>query len=283
MAKHTNRVKVLGPLLMISYSDLDGARVAYPSVQQESFLLNAAERAREIMRGAVAEMDRVVFFRRPEGEPFTSIMNYHFGLAPLRAVGLQSNVVDKSFSLGDVGATDRRTVLNKIRMGMLSISFHLNTGVYLIDTDNDERTIKVGVGGGVKGQTSVVNFLQDGRVAGFEEGYVSHRGQGRPHAGLLSGFKNGEIHISFKYLHSMGYTASEAARVIIHEAAHKYWGVADQAYAHNVATYSQLGYLAALDNADSFAWTALSLDAKGLIRAHSSQGNPVEPQGARYP
>lgn len=301
MAKHTNRVKVLSPGLTISWSDLGGTRLNYPTAGQKELLLNAASKAREIMRTAVRDMDRVVFFRRPEGQPFTSIMNYHFGLSAARAAGLASNVVDKKFAFSDIGSNDRRSILNKIRMGMLSISFHLNTGVYIIDNDNDERTIKSGVGGGVKGQTSVVNKDATGAVLGFEEGYISHKGctsfqnrfvrddgseifetKGRPHAGVFSAYKNGEIHMSFKYLHEQGYTAEDAARVLIHEAAHKYWAVADHAYAHQQAAYRSLTHEEAIDNADSYAWAALSLNAGGLIWGHYSQGNPVQPKTTTY-
>lgn len=301
MAKHTNRVKVLSPCLTISWSDLDGTRTNYPTQGQKTLLLNAAASAREIMRTAVRDMDRVVFFRRPEGQPFTSIMNYHFGLSAARAATLAGNKVDKKFEFKDVGTNDRRSILNKIRMGMLSISFHLNTGVYIIDNDNDERTIKAGAGGGVKGQTSAVHKDVAGNVQGFEEGYISHKGsttfqnrfvqadgtqvfetKGRPHAGVFSAYKNGEIHLSFKYLHSEGYTAEDAARVLIHEAAHKYWAVADHAYAHQQAAYRSLTHEEALDNADSYAWAALSLNAGGLIWGHYSQGNPVQPKTTTY-
>ena len=70
-----------------------------------------------------------------------------------------SNVVDKSFEFRDLGKTDRRWALNKVREGMLSISFHLNTGMYLIDCDNAFRNSK----SGVSGQTSGAN----------EEGYCT--------------------------------------------------------------------------------------------------------------
>ena len=136
MPHYTNKVKVLSPLLAIAYSDNNGARLNYPTKAQTDLLLNGAAAARRIMRTAVNELDRVVYLRRPEGEPFTSIMNFHFGLAASRANPmLKSNVVDKPLSLKAIAEKDRRWVLNKIRMGMLSVSFHLNTGVYLIDVD----------------------------------------------------------------------------------------------------------------------------------------------------
>src|SRR3954470_20228586 len=96
------------------------------------------------MRAAVAKFDKVVFFRRPEGEPFTSIVNYHFALDAARSGSLGNNVVDAPMSLKSMSENNRRTVLNKIRMGMLSVSCHLNTGVYLIDIDAVNRTIHGG-------------------------------------------------------------------------------------------------------------------------------------------
>lgn len=84
----------------------------------------------------------------------------------------------------------------------------------------------------------------------------------QPHSGLLSGFKNGEIHISLWDMQV--YTPANYARVIIHEAAHKYWAVKDHAYAHQKAEYENLTYEQAIDNADSFAWGAVSL-GQGML------------------
>lgn len=245
-ARHTNKMEVLSPGLMISYSDNNGARIGYPTVAQKNLLINGAAAARRIMRTAVAEMDRVVFFRRPEGQAFTNIMNYHFGLAANRAnPTLVDNIVDKPFSLRAIAHKDRRSILNQIRMGMLSISFHINTGVYLIDVDNG---VRAGAGAGV-------------------EGYVNGPAD---LTGLFSAFKNGEIHVAFAACQANGYTAEAVARVIIHEAAHKYWGVEDQHYAHNLAPYRQHDADLSLDNADSFAWAALSLDQGQLIHGVNS-------------
>ncbi|KPF49546.1 hypothetical protein IP87_18165 [beta proteobacterium AAP121] len=258
--KWTDTIKILSPGLMIGYRERPGEK--YPTTAQRELLLNAASSAREIMRTAVREMDRVVFFRRPEGQAFTNIMNYHFGLATGRSPGLPAtNVVDKSFSLGDLGKTDRRWALNKIRQGMLSISFHLNTGMYLIDIDNSRRTLKSGVAG-----TPGAN----------EEGYATWADFGGFDKGALSAWRNGEIHVAFEMMHSGGYSAEHVARVIIHEAAHKYLGVTDKLYCWQ-GGYDALPFTDCIDNADSYAWAALSLNMGFLLRGIDSHDNKAYP------
>jgi hypothetical protein len=216
-----------------------------------------------------------VFFRRPEGEPFTSIVNYHFGLDAARGGTLDNNVIDAPMSLTSLRNNDRRTVLNKIRMGMLSVSFHLNTGVYLIDIDADNRTIHGG------NQTNLVdpdNALTHGYIAPPKEKSVNlfgqkftilEKGTGMQQ-GLFSGIRNGEIHINFEKMHTGGYTHQASARVIIHEACHKYWGVHDHLYGWQ-GGYDNLSIDNLLDNADSYAWAALSIEAGYLIKGNSSR------------
>lgn len=290
----TNVKEVLNPGLMIAYRKRPEGTV-YPSRAVKDRLIGSAAAARRIMRKALLEMDKVVFFRRKEGLAFTNTMNYHFGLAEGRSPGLpSSNVVDKSFSLRDLGQTDRRWALNKVREGMLSLSFHLNTGMYLIDCDNDFRTLKSGTAG-----TS--NIDRDGAwqnangkwMMPMEEGYATWARYAQPgeltglEKGLLSAWKNGEIHIAFVALHECGYSYQSIARVIIHEAAHKYLGVADQpgtGYAHQ-AGYDAMPFTQCIDNADSFAWAALSLSAGHLIRGVDSHDDepyllPIPPTGA---
>ena len=263
--KWTDTKELLSPGLMIGYKHRPG----YPSAGQKELLLAAASATRTIMLKAVREMDRVVFFRRPEGQAFTNIMNYHFGLAAAgRAAGLpNTNVVDKPFGMRDIGATDRRWALNKVREGMLSISFHLNTGMYLIDCDNAQRTLQSGFVTGAAGTL----------VGAGTEGYCTWAGYGGFDTGLLSAWRNGEIHVAFKTMHDAGYSAKHFARVIIHEAAHKYLGVGDENYAHQEAGYTAMGFQTCLNNADSFAWAALSLEAGFLLRGVNSQDNKGYP------
>lgn len=279
----TNRKEILSPGLMIAYRDR-GAGNVYPTQPVRDRLLGAAEAARTIMRKAVREMDRVVFFRRNEGQAFTNVMNFHFGLAAGRSPGVPaSNVVDKSFSARDIGATDRRWALNKIREGMLSISFHLNTGMYLIDCDNDWRDVKSGTAGTSNIDRTATGVGTGGRMLmDMEEGYCTWARYAQPgeltglEKGLLSAWKNGEIHIAFNAMHDCGYSYDAIARVIIHEAAHKYLGVSDRLYAH-AGGYDALSFAACIDNADSFAWAALSLHAGHLIKGTDSHDDVACP------
>ena len=270
--KWTDTIKVLSPGLAISYR----ARPGYPTDGQLEAVLAAASSARTIMRKAVREMDRVVFFRRPEGKDFSNIMNCHFGLADDRNNGtLVSNIVDKSLSARDIGKKDRRWALNKVREGMLSISFHLNTGMYLIDCDNAARTVKSGAFKGAAGTVSKMT----------EEGYCTWASWAGLDSGLLSAWRNGEIHVGFKLLHDGGYSPEHYARVIIHEAAHKYLGVTDVKYAHEKTDYRRLAFHRCIDNADSFAWAALSLHAGHLIHGRHSKDSKartdaIAPQAA---
>jgi hypothetical protein len=160
-------------------------------------------------------------------------------------------------------------------MGMLSISFHINTGVYLIDIDAANRTIHGGV------QTNAVDPLNastHGYVSSPKEVSINLFGRkfkildqgNKPAEGVFSGIRNGEIHINFNKMHDGSYTHQAVARVIIHEAAHKYWGVDDHKYAWQ-AGYDNLSIEDLLDNADSYAWAALSIEAGHLIKGTSSR------------
>lgn len=228
-----------------------------------------AQKAREIMRTAVYQMDRVVIFRRPEEINFTEIVNFHFGLSAGRPPGnkpLADNKVNKPFSLSDIRKRDRRWVLDEVRKGMLSISFHINTGVCLYDVDSAHRNIGGGFEHGPADRPIAANT--EGYVYGGKQVSETHQGVTKqlvqPNTGLLSGFKNGEIHIAFWDMQN--YTPAKYARVIIHEAAHKYWAVKDHAYAHQTAEYENLTYEQAIDNADSYAWGAVSLSQGVLNR-----------------
>ena len=271
--KHTDKSRLLSPGVMVGYASARGAN--YPPQAVRDDILNAVARGRTIMRAAVSKFDKVVLFRRPEGEPFTSIVNYHFGLDAARSGALDNNVVDAPSSLKSLRENNRRTVLNKIRMGMLSVSFHINTGVYLIDIDADNRTIHAGQ------QTNALdpeNVTTHGYVAPPKEKSVNLFGQkfkildsgAGMQQGLFSGIRNGEIHINFDKMHAGGYTHQASARVIIHEACHKYWGVTDHLYAWN-GGYDNLSIDDLLDNADSYAWAALSIEAGFLIKGTSSR------------
>jgi hypothetical protein len=63
------------------------------------------------------------------------------------------------------------------------------------------------------------------------------------------------------------------ARVIIHEATHKYLCTADEAYAHQ-DTYAGLSLAKTLNNADSYAWAAVSLYCGAVKMGSPASNNP---------
>ena len=84
----------------------------------------------------------------------------------------------------------------------------------------------------------------------------------------MCGFRNGEIHISFD--HFLGYSLNTNACIIIHEAAHKFLGVKGDIYGDNPNYPPDLQNKGgSLENADSIAWTAISL-ATGAVRMQNS-------------
>jgi hypothetical protein len=133
----------LSPGVLIAYK----ARVGYPPLGDKTSVNAAAIQARNIVRIANDELAKVVILRKDESAVFSSIMERHFNL---KANGdtaggwLEDNIINKPFKLGSIFKRDRRWVLEQIRQKMLSLSFHLNTGVYLIDMDNSQRTVDGG-------------------------------------------------------------------------------------------------------------------------------------------
>ncbi len=265
----TDKMEFLSTGTLIGYKD-HGA--AYPTANMKAAIVAGAKQAREIIRDANDQVAAVIMLRRKESAVFQQIMDKHFGLIAGDDAGgyLKDNIVDKKFSLRAIKERDRRWVIEKVREKFLSLSFHLNTGVYLIDVDATNRDIRSGA------------TANPAAADPNEEAYVSYeKGDTDPATwrttnwkgmatGALSGFKNGEIHISFEKLQH--YSALSYARVIIHEAAHKYLGVKDHAYAHE-ATYPTLSLVQCLDNADSIAWAATSLFC-GAVKMGTAGVNP---------
>ena len=213
MAKHhLNKKEVISPRLIIKYHDKNP-----PNKATKAALATAVQTSAKIMRAAVWKMDKVVFFRRDE-DYLKAIVNTHFRL---------STVTDKQ----------RGYYLNKVRMCMLSTSFHLNTGAYLLDIDNDHRKIAAG----------------EDYSEGFDgtEGYVAN----------FALNTTGPVHIDFSL--AAKYSARGLARVIIHEATHCYWKTVDVFYSHEDG-YNSMTADQAVTNADSFAYAALSIEAKAL-------------------
>jgi hypothetical protein len=209
----------------------------------------SAVQARNIVRLANDEMARVCLQRKKEPAYMTAALVRHFNLpsnGTLDSAGLLvDNTVNKAFNLQDVFKHDRRWLLEQIRQKMLSLSFHLNTGMYLIDQDLNNRDVVTGV------KTPLL-----GVVGAGNEAYVANHVGGK---NQLCGFRKGEIHIGIDMM--PGYTLNSGARIIVHEAAHKFLYVDDVFYAWDANYPPALDR--ALDNADSFAWLAVSLATEG--------------------
>ena len=188
----------------------------------------------------------------------TEVLDKHFNLVAGDLAGgyLAENVKDRKLSAKSFGKRDRRWVIEKLREKMLSLSVHLNTGVYLIDLDAANRDFRSGrtfnPAGADPHEEAYVTFEK----AAADKTTWQPTGYKGMAKGMTCGFRNGEIHLAFDK-HAQ-YTRIAYARIIIHEAAHKFLGAADHAYAHQ-ATYPTLSLTQKLDNADSIAWAAISL------------------------
>jgi hypothetical protein len=245
--RYTDTNEFLSPGVLVAYK----ARPGYPSVAMKNAVNAAAVRARNIVRKANDELAKVLILRRNESALFTSVMERYFNLSSTGGLGggyLTDNVINKPFTPGAILKHDRRWFLEKIRQRMLSLSFHLNTGIYLIDMDNTQRTVD----GGATVAAGTAN-------PATTEAYVFRYGAGGMH---LCGFRNGEIHVEFPMMPN--YSANSGARVIIHEAGHKFLNAPDTYYAHNPA-YPPSMEDCLKNNPDSFAWAAVSL-ATGTLK-----------------
>lgn len=261
----TDRMEALSGSVMIGYKNR-------PTPSQMAATVEACNLAARIMRKANDEFAAVMFLRRKESQLLTDVLDKHFGLIEGDTAGgyLKDNIVDKSISAKALFHKDRRWVMEKIRQKMLSLSFHLNTGIYLIDSDSDNRDIRVG------------QAVNPAAANPNEEAYVGHvkasfddnwRADGwKKVDNFTCGFRKGEMHVSFRNLEN--YTALSYARVIIHEATHKFLNTDDEAYAHQ-NTYGTLSLTQCLNNADSIAWAAVSLYC-GSVKMGSPADNGTD-------
>lgn len=252
---YTDRMEALSTSLLVGYRE--GRR---PSDNNRAALVAGAKRAQEIIRKANDHFAGISFLRKKESQLLQDVLAVHFKLIAGDDGGglLKSNVVNRKFNLKSMLETDRRSVIDKIRRAMLSISFHLNTGIYLIDIDADHRDIEGG---------EFVNPANaDPSTLGYVTGQKSKFDKQTWRAvdwtfssGMTCGFKHGEIHVPFARAHE--FTDISMAQLIIHEATHKYLNTDDEAYA-NEQGYPNLTLGESLNNADSYAWTAVSLYCK---------------------
>lgn len=265
---YTDTMEFLSAGLCISYNAQHP-----PTAAQKTAVLEGAGRAREIIRKANDEFAAVVLLRRPESALFQQVLQTYFHLstsaADLAGGQLKDNIVNKPFSFRALKEKDRRWVLNKIRENMLSVSFHLNTGMYLIDFDWSHRDI-------LGGQPRVPAPSDiEGHVWGEKYDYdkATWRYTNMRYSdSLFCGMKHGEIHVSLENM--VNYSANSYARVIIHEAIHKYPNIEDQAYAWD-ANFAGLSLAQTLDNADSYAWAAVSLYC-GILKMDSPAKEPTD-------
>ncbi len=253
---YTDTMEVISPQLLIGYKKQPSGQ-NYPSDTMKAAASEATRLAARIVRKANDEFAGIMMLRRKESALMQDVLDKHFGLIAGDTAGgyLKDNIVNKKFSLRAVAEKDRRWVIEKIRQNMLSLSFHLNTGVYLIDIDASRRDIGSG------------EFVNPANADPNEEAYVTKtktkydattwRATGwKEVTNSISGFRKGEMHVSLELLQN--YSPVSYARVIIHEATHKYLCTADEAYAHD-PTYGALSLTQTLNNADSYAWAAVSL------------------------
>ena len=270
LGKHLNKREVLSARLVVKYhSDRPPDRTAKTS------LIEAASLACKLMRTTVWEIDKVSLFRRDEKSVMTQVLDSHFGFKHHWDLNSGKNAKNEL-----TNAKKRREWLDLIRRRMLSISFHLNTGMYLLDTDAGVRTIV--------GDNEIDNMNEswaEGDHVGATDangdevedpnnpGYVLMRKDIKPNAsgkrvlsknieGYAQTGSSGPVHVSFNLAKT--YSALAFARLIIHEASHTFCGTTDVHYAHSKVLYDGESATNMIQNADSYAYAALSLGEKKL-------------------
>ncbi|WP_218511481.1 M35 family metallopeptidase [Variovorax sp. dw_308] len=253
----TDHMEVLSSQLMIGYKKYPAVQ-DYPNAGMKAAAVAATALAARVVRKVNDEFAGILMLRRKESALMQEVLAAHFHLraGEVTDKNLKSNVVDKPLSLKGIVEKDRRWVLEKIRQKMLSLSFHLNTGVYLIDIDAKRRDIQAGA-------AHVYDPDDDdgteAYVANTKTKYDAQTWRAtnwKKVSNSISGFRKGEIHVSLEDLET--YSTLSYARVIIHEATHKYLCTDDVAYAHD-DTYPSKSLSQMLNNADSYAWAAVSL------------------------
>jgi hypothetical protein len=270
LAKHLNKREVINPRLIIKYH-----KDRPPDKSTKKRIAESASVACAIMRTTVWEIDKSCLFYRDETSLMTGILNEHFCFK-----NAPDHAATKDASGKLVNAKERRKKLSIIRKHMLSISFHLNTGMYLLDTDAGFRTI---VGDNeiddmnelwaekeyVKDASG--DYVDDPSNPGYALARVKPNKDGKRvlsadiEAYAQTG-SSGPVHVSFELAKT--YSALEWARLIVHEASHTFCGTTDVKYAHDDQYYSQRPD-DMVTNADSYAYAAVSLGA-GRLHTYAS-------------
>jgi hypothetical protein len=237
-----------------------------PTKDVRKRLCAAASMASRVMRSTVWAIDKVALFHVSEPDTLTKILDKHFCLN--NAADLASAKTGKKLD----NSKKRRAYISKVRSVMLSVSFHLSTGMYLLDVDAGHRT-------------TVGDFHIDDMDAGWKEatpagkhavsknieGYVQQRPKG------IMEKSTGPVHLSFGLAAAPhDYSAARLARVIIHEATHSFCRTIDVKYCWD-DTYDAQDPHQMVNNADSFAYAAMSiragkvLDYNGLANAADNE------------
>lgn len=253
--KHLDTHEMIGAGLMIKYHSK-----RKPNQSTKNKLIKSASITCSVMRSVVWQIDKIVLFYRDEPDWMTQILDKHFCLN--RDTNLSSVKVDNKLK----NAKERRKYLADIRKVMLSTSFHLTTGMYLLDVDAKNR-MTVGdfhidnMGAG----WSETNAENKKVVSSNIEGYVQGRSSWREKIGISS---SGGIHVGFSLFDDFGYSPEQMARIIIHEATHKYYKTQDVKYCWDGQYDSQSPELMK-NNADSFAFAAMSIAAQKVLDSDS--------------
>jgi len=263
IGKHLNKRELLSPRLLIKYHDKRP-----PDKAAKKALITAAGVSCNVMLRTVWAIDKVCLFYRDESPIMTRVLDEHFCFK--NHTGLVSTR-DAKQKL--VNAKIRRKWLALIRKNMLSISFHLNTGMYLLDTDAGHRTI---VGDNEINTMNVLwaqqewatdaagNYLDDPSNPGYayQQPKVNPAGK-RVLSENIEGYaqtgSSGPVHVSFEFAKT--YSALQFARLIIHEASHTFCGTSDVRYAHAPDYFTQRPQ-DMISNADSYGYAACSIAAE---------------------
>lgn len=264
----TDRMEALSHSVMIGFKNR-------PSEDERAATVSACNLAGRIARKVNDKFAGITFLRKDESQLMKDVLSTHFGLIEGDDAGgyLKNNIANKPFSFKAVTERDRRSIIEQIRRNMLSLSFHLNTGIYLIDIDADNRDIEAG------------KKITAGSMSRNTEAYVAHVKDGKDQvtgrttswklaSDFTCGFRRGEMHVSFSQMAK--YSALSYARVIIHEATHKYLNTTDlnngDGYAHS-PKYCTNSLVDCLNNADSYAWAAISLYCGSVKMADHNDPN----------
>ena len=272
LGKHLNKRELLSARLLVKYFDKRP-----PDAATKKKLIIASGVACNVMLRTVWAIDKVCLFRTDESKVTTEVLDKHFCFQNRTSVVSTRDSKQKL-----VNAKNRRKWLGEIRENMLSISFHLNTGMYLLDTDAGFRTI-VGdneidaldqswseeevydaSGNLVADPADPTKPLMQPKTNVAGKRVLSKYIEAYANTGT-----SGPVHVSFELAKT--YSPVQFARLIIHEASHTFCGTRDVRYAHASDYYTQRPE-DMMWNADSYAYAACSIAAKTCFTYDSLQG-----------